>query len=172
MNLRSFKLNRVYLDLLNTPNAGDFFWSWILKDFTQVQKEEGKFVVVYISTSSIKRQIRRFHVVVVQWTSKECTKKRDARAELLFWSLNLLFFWSRRCGRRRSCFWLLNFLVRNLPWTQLLLTYWGDLEQVFYKKNLFFLRLLFFFTIFANFYRTNGIITSPHLPKLPTPGLQ
>ena len=37
-----------------------------------------------MSTSSIKRQIRRFHVVVVQWTSKECTKKRDARAELLF----------------------------------------------------------------------------------------
>ena len=24
-------------------------------------------------------------------TSKKCTKKRDARAELLFWSLNLLF---------------------------------------------------------------------------------
>ena len=45
-----------------------------------------------MSTSSIKRQIRRFHVVVVQWTSKKCTKKRDARAELLFWSLNLLFF--------------------------------------------------------------------------------
>ena len=56
-----------------------------------------------MSTSSIKRQIRRFHVVVVQWTSKKCTKKRDARAELLFWSLNLLCFWSRRCGRRRSC---------------------------------------------------------------------
>ena len=41
-----------------------------------------------MSTSSIKRQIRRFHVVVaavvVQWTSKKCTKKskkRDARAE-------------------------------------------------------------------------------------------
>ena len=45
-----------------------------------------------MSTSSIKRQIRRLHVVVVQWTSKKCTKKRDARAELLFWSLNLLFF--------------------------------------------------------------------------------
>ena len=36
-----------------------------------------------MSTSLIKRQIRRLHVVVVQWTSKECTKKRDARAELL-----------------------------------------------------------------------------------------
>jgi len=37
-----------------------------------------------LSTSSIKREIRRFHVVVVQWTSKKCTKKRDSRAELLF----------------------------------------------------------------------------------------
>ena len=55
------------------------------------------------SKSSIKRQIRRFHVVVVQWTPDKCTKKRDARAELLFWSLNLLLFWSRRCGRRCSC---------------------------------------------------------------------
>jgi len=27
-------------------NAGDFSWSWILKDFIQVQKEEEKFVVV------------------------------------------------------------------------------------------------------------------------------
>ena len=34
-----------------------------------------------MSTSSIKRQIRRFHDVVVQWSSKKCTKKRDARAE-------------------------------------------------------------------------------------------
>ena len=100
MNLRSFKLNRVYLDPLNMSNAGDFSWSWILKDFIQVQKEEGKFVVV-CPRPPIERQIRRFHVVV-QWTSKKCTKKRDARAELLFWSLNLLLSWNcRRC--RRSC---------------------------------------------------------------------
>ena len=46
MNLRSFKLNRVYLDPLNMSNVGDFSWSWILKDFIQVQKEEGKFIVV------------------------------------------------------------------------------------------------------------------------------
>ena len=44
-----------------------------------------------MSSCSIE-QIRRFHVIVVQWTSKKCAKKRDARAELLFWSLNLLFF--------------------------------------------------------------------------------
>ena len=46
MNLRSFKLNRVYLDPLNMSNAGDFSWSSILKDFIQAQKDEGKFVVV------------------------------------------------------------------------------------------------------------------------------
>ena len=46
MNLRYFKLNRVYLDPLNMSNAGDFPWSWILKDFIQAQKDEGKFVVV------------------------------------------------------------------------------------------------------------------------------
>ena len=44
-----------------------------------------------MSTSSIKRQIRRFHVVVVQWTSKKCTKTRDAHAGLLFWSAVLVF---------------------------------------------------------------------------------
>ena len=82
MNLRSFKLNRVYLEPLNMSNAGNFSWSWIRKDFIQVQKEEGKFVVL----------CPRPHVAVVQWTPNKCTKKHDAREELLFWSLNLLFF--------------------------------------------------------------------------------
>ena len=42
-----------------------------------------------MSTSSIKRQIRRFHVVVVQWTSKKCTKMGDARAD---WAYCFFFF--------------------------------------------------------------------------------
>ena len=46
INLRSFKRNGVYLEPLNMSNAVDFSWSWILKDFIQVQKEEGKVVVV------------------------------------------------------------------------------------------------------------------------------
>ena len=36
--------------------------------------------------------IRKFHVVVVQWTLTKCTKKRDSRAEMLFGSQNQLFF--------------------------------------------------------------------------------
>ena len=45
-----------------------------------------------MSTSSIKRRIGRFHVVVVQWTSKKCTKKRDARAEQFFVHKTNCFF--------------------------------------------------------------------------------
>ena len=46
MNLRSFKLYRVYLDSLNLSNGGDVSWSWILMDFIQVHKEKGKFLVL------------------------------------------------------------------------------------------------------------------------------
>ena len=70
----------VYLVPLNMSNADDFSGTWILKDFIQDQKEEAKSKIRRrMSKSSIKRQIRRFHVVVVQWTSKKCTKRRDAR---------------------------------------------------------------------------------------------
>ena len=46
MNLRPFKLYRVYLEPLNSSNVGDFSWSLILKGFIYVQIEKGKFVVV------------------------------------------------------------------------------------------------------------------------------
>ena len=45
-----------------------------------------------MSTSYIKRRIGRFHVVFVQWTSNKCTKKLDARAELLFAHKPIFFF--------------------------------------------------------------------------------
>ena len=41
---------RLIFPLINGPNmsnAGDFSWGWILKDFIQVQTDEGKFVVVF-----------------------------------------------------------------------------------------------------------------------------
>ena len=46
MNVRSFKLNSIYLDPFNMSNADDFSWSSVLKDFIQAQKDEGKFVVI------------------------------------------------------------------------------------------------------------------------------
>ena len=46
LNLPHFKCHRVYLELLNLSNVDDFSCSCILKDFIQVQKEKGQFVVV------------------------------------------------------------------------------------------------------------------------------
>ena len=46
MNLRPFKLYRVYLKPHNSSDVGEFSWSWIFKDFIHVQIEEGQFVVV------------------------------------------------------------------------------------------------------------------------------
>ena len=74
MNLRSFKLNQVYLDPLNmlmqeTFPEDEFFYS---------SSKRGRKIRRRMSTSSIKRKFRRLHVIVVQWTSTKCTKKRDA----------------------------------------------------------------------------------------------
>ena len=62
-----------------------FFWSWILKDYIEVQQKEKKFVVLCSATSSTKGDIRyifsrRSRAV----TAKKCTKKHDAGAESLF----------------------------------------------------------------------------------------
>ena len=46
LNLRPFKLYRVYLEPLYSSDVGDFSWSQILKGFIHVQIEKGKFVVV------------------------------------------------------------------------------------------------------------------------------
>ena len=62
---------------------------WILFRFKKRKENSSSYVHVVHKTSN---WIRSFHVVVEQWTSKKWTKKSDARAELLFWSLNLLFF--------------------------------------------------------------------------------
>ena len=51
-------------------DVGDFSYSWFLGDRTQVKKEKEKFVVACLLTSYIKREIRHFHVVVVQWRQR------------------------------------------------------------------------------------------------------
>ena len=54
-----------------------------------------------LCTSSVHRGIRHFHVVFVQWRQRNVQKKRDVRAKLLFWLLNLLLLRRSRCRRRR-----------------------------------------------------------------------
>ena len=59
-------------------------------------KEEKSRCLVF--NSSTKRKMRHFHVVVVHWRQRNfCTKKRDARAKLLFACLILSLFCRCRC---------------------------------------------------------------------------
>ena len=65
-------------------------------------------------TSSITREIRHFHIVVVHRKARKCTKKCDASAKLLFCLLNLLIFWRSGCRHRRQ---ILRFLLLRTDWT-------------------------------------------------------
>ena len=92
LNLCSFKLSQVYMDPLNMSSASDFSWSWILKILFKFKnrKENSSSYVHVLHKTSNQEVSRRSRAVDVK--EKSCTKKRDALAELLLWSLNLLFF--------------------------------------------------------------------------------
>ena len=88
MNLRPFNFYRVYLDrsicqmyaMSSAPEVE------LLRNLRSFKSRERKIhgPRMFTRASSIKLGIGKFHVVVVQWTSKKCTKKHDVRAELLF----------------------------------------------------------------------------------------
>ena len=59
-------------------NAVTFPGVEFLRILLKFEKRERK-ICRHMSMSSIKHQIRRFHLVAVQWTSKKCTKKCDAQ---------------------------------------------------------------------------------------------
>ena len=61
-----------------------------LRTISKFRKREEDFVVASVVYFSVKCKIRHFHDVVVHAvTAKKYTKKRNARAKLLFWLLNL-----------------------------------------------------------------------------------
>ena len=109
MNFPSFKLTRVYLDPLSMSNAADFSWSWIPKDFYTSSKRWRE-IRRSMSTSSFKRQIRRFHVVVTCSGRQRNVLKSVMHVQSCFFFIikPIVFFLSRRCGRSRGC---LSFLI-------------------------------------------------------------
>ena len=79
----------------NSSNTVDNFFLELLSKFRK--RKESR---VLAFKSFTKREKRHFHVVVVQ----KCTKKRDARAKLLFCqSKPIAFLPGRSRWRRRSC---------------------------------------------------------------------
>ena len=75
-------------------NVGELSWSWILKNnISRFRKRRNFHHGLF--TSSLKRKVRHFHVVVVQTVvmAKKCTKKCAAHAMSFFCLLNLLMLW-------------------------------------------------------------------------------
>ena len=98
-----FKLYRAYSISFNSTNVGDLFWSWIPKKTIEVQEKktekESRFLVF---TSSTKREIRHFHVVVVQWRQRNIQKSVMHVQSCCCANLSL-FFYRSRCRRLRCC---------------------------------------------------------------------
>jgi len=89
--------SRVFkLHLANIPSLpicrmlAIFFWCWILKDCIEVGKRKRKSLSC-VSTSFKNREIRHFHVVVVQWRQRNVQKSVQS---CCFVNLKLLFFFS------------------------------------------------------------------------------
>ena len=69
---RCFKLYCAYSVSFSSSNLGNFFCSWILRLYQSSEKEEESRCLVF--TSFTKREIRHFHVVVVQWRQRNVQK--------------------------------------------------------------------------------------------------
>ena len=101
MNSRFFKLFCIYSSSLEMSKVGEFPWSWLLGDCTENYKEKEKFVVACYVFHKKWNYAFSHHSHAEK--AKKCTKKCDARANVLFCLTSLLLFWSSHCCRRRRC---------------------------------------------------------------------
>ena len=102
MNSLCLKLYPAYSNSLSSSNVGKFFWSWILKTVSKFRKRKGRFLS-HVFTSSTKREIRHFHVVVVQRRQRNVQKSMIRGQSCCLINLNLLLFSRSCCRRRRRC---------------------------------------------------------------------
>ena len=96
MNSHRLRLYRGYSISFNSSNEGKFFWDWILKTCTCIKVQQlfsssVQFLTVFWFSSCSRAA-----------TAKECTKKCDVRAKVMFFWSNLLPFCRCRCRRRRQ----------------------------------------------------------------------
>ena len=118
VNSRCLELYRAYSISFNSSNVGEFFWSWILKDCMTVHEKKKKVVVLSVP-SSTKREIRHFHVVVVQRRLRNVQKRLMHVWSCCFANINLLLFCLSRCPRCHRCLssLLFYFYATRILWT-------------------------------------------------------
>ena len=102
MNSLCPKLYHAYSNSFSSSNVGNFFWSWNLKTVSKFRKRKGK-LLSHVFTSSIKSEIRHFHVVVVQRRQGNVQKSMMRGQSCFFTNLNLLLFSRSRCRSRLRC---------------------------------------------------------------------
>ena len=107
MNLLCLKLCRAYSISVNSSDVGNFFWSYILKHCIKVQEKKKESCCLLFRPRK-NREIRQFHVVVVQQRQRNVQKKRDHVQSSCFASINLLLCFRSRCRRRRRCLCLIS----------------------------------------------------------------
>ena len=85
-NSRCFEIHRSYSKSFNLSNIGEFLWNWILKDCLENRCLE--------FTPSRKREIRRFHVVVVKRRQRK-VRKAFCTCKVAIWVIPVAFmmFW-------------------------------------------------------------------------------
>ena len=98
-----FNLYRTY-STSDSSNVGNFSQIWILQNIFQSSGKE-KESHCLVSTSFTKREIRHFHVVVVQWLQRNVQKSMMHVQSCCFANLNLLLFCRSRWRRRRRWLW-------------------------------------------------------------------
>ena len=66
MNLHCFKIHRCYSIPFNLSNVDKIFWGWIRKTVSRFRKRKRKFCDVFTYSLKRAREIREFHVAIVQ----------------------------------------------------------------------------------------------------------
>ena len=89
------KLHSSYSISFDLLDIDEMFWSWILKNCILVEKKEKEIVLLF--TSSMKHEIRKFHIAVVRQWQRNVHKSLLLMQSCCFANLNLLLFCHSCC---------------------------------------------------------------------------
>ena len=99
MDALSFKLHRSYLILFNLSNAGEIFGVESEMTVSQFRKNSENVRVVFSYSMKRVREIRKFHVAIMQKRSKSVIHVQSC----CFSNVNVRIFCCSRCRRRHRC---------------------------------------------------------------------
>ena len=133
--------------------------------YLNLEKERENFCLVFTYSIKRAREMRTFHIAVVQRRLRNCAKKRDTRAHLLFCKLTPIGFHFSCCPRLCCCLRCLLLWSRHfatiVTWrhTPPLYRYW-----ILYCAPLAFLFFLSSFDFFLTFFLDHLFLSYAFFP--------